>query len=72
MRFMNDLVHGQLSNPNRPLKLVLIGGEFIRNTFFSISTTLANDLITSHSLSQYSLISTVKDLILTTQSPMRS
>ena len=49
---MNDLGYGQLSNPNRLLKLVLMHVEIIENSFFDISTTLAKDFIASHSLSQ--------------------
>ena len=65
---MNDLGYGQLSNPNRSLKLVLMRVEIIENSFFDISTTLAKDLIASHSLSQFSQIPRVDDLILITQS----
>ena len=49
---MNDLGYGQLSNPNRSLKLVLMRVEIIENSFFDISTTLVKDFIASHSLSQ--------------------
>ena len=46
---MNDLGYGQLSNPNRSLRLVLMRVESMENSFFDISTTLAKDLIASHS-----------------------
>ena len=65
---MNDLGYGQLSNPNRSLKLVLMRVEIIGNSFSDISTTLAKDFIASHSLSQYPQISRVDDPILITQS----
>ena len=65
---MNDLGHGQLSNPNQSLKLVLMRVEIIENSFFDISTTLAKDFIASHSLSQSPKISRVDDPILITQS----
>ena len=65
---MNDLGYGQLSNPNESLKLVLIRVEIIKNSFFDISTTLAKDFITSHSLSQSPQIPRVDDPILITQS----
>ena len=65
---MNDLGYGQLSNPNRSLKLVLMRVEIIENSFFDIYTTLAKDFITSHSLSQSPQIPRVDDLILITQS----
>ena len=65
---MNDLGYGQLSNPNRSLKLVLMRVEIIENSFFDISTTLAKDFISSHSLSQSPQISRVDDPILITQS----
>ena len=65
---MNDLGHGQLSNPNRSLKLVLTRVEIIENSFFDISTTLAKDFIASHSLSQSIQIPRVDDPILITQS----
>ena len=64
---MNDLGHGQLSNPNQSLKLVLMRVEIIEN-FFDISTTLAKDFIASHSLSQSPQIPRVDDPILITQS----
>ena len=67
MRLMNDSGYGQLSNPNRPLKLVLMHVEFIRN-FSDISTTLAKDFITSHSLSQSPKIQRADDPILIAQS----
>ena len=63
---MNDLVYGQLSNPNRSLKLVLMRVEIIENSF-DISITLAKDFIASHSLSQSSQIPRVDDPILITQ-----
>ena len=65
---MNDLGYGQLSNPNRSLKLILMHVESIRNSFSDISNTLAKDFITSHSLSQSPQIPRVDDLILITQS----
>ena len=64
---MNDLGYGQLSNPNRSLKLVLMRVEIIENSF-DISTTLAKDFIASHYLSQSPQIQRVDDLILITQS----
>ena len=51
---MNDLGYGQPSNPNRPLKLVLMRVEIIENSFFDISTTLAKDFIASHSFESIS------------------
>ena len=63
---MNDLGYGQLSNPNRSLKLVLMRVKIIENSF-DISTTLAKDFITSHSLSQSPQILRVDDPILITQ-----
>ena len=48
---MNDLGYVQLSNPNRSLKLVLMLIEIIGNSS-NISTTLAKDIMASHSLSQ--------------------
>ena len=65
---MNDLGYGQVSNPNRSLKLVLMRVEIIENSFFDISTTLTEDFIASHSLSQSPQIPRVDDPILTTQS----
>ena len=65
---MNDLGYGQVSNPNRSLKLVLMRVEIIENSFLDISTTLAEDFIASHSLSQSPQIPRVDDPILTTQS----
>ena len=65
---MNDLGYGQLSNPNRSLKLVLMRVEIIENSFFDISTTLARDFIASHSLSQSPQISRADNPILITQS----
>ena len=62
---MNDLGYGQLSNPNRSLKLVLMPVEMIENSF-NISTTLAKDFITFHSLSQSPQILRVDDPILIT------
>ena len=64
---MNDLGYGQLSNPNRSLKLVLMRVEIIENSFFDISTTLAKDFIASHFLSQSPQIPRVDDPILITQ-----
>ena len=66
---MNDLGYGQLSNPNRSLKLVLMRVEIIENSF-GISITLAKDFIASHSLSQYPQIPRVDDPILITQSSL--
>ena len=66
---MNDLGYGQLSNPNRLLKLVLMRVEIIENSF-NISTTLAKDFIASHSLSQSPQISRKDDPILITQSSL--
>ena len=51
---MNDLGYGQLSKPNRSLKLVLMRVEIIENFFFDISTTLAKDFMTSHSFDSIS------------------
>ena len=51
---MNDLGSGQLSNPNRSLKLVLMRVEIIRNSFSDNSTTLAKDFIASHSFESIS------------------
>ena len=65
---MNDLGYGELSNPNRSLKLVLMHVEIIGNPFFDISTTLAKDFIESHSLSQSAQILRVDDPIMITQS----
>ena len=65
---MDDLGYGQLSNPNRSLKLVLMRVEIIENSFFDISTTLAKDFIASHFLSQSPQIPRVDDPILITQS----
>ena len=48
---MNDLGYDQMSNTNWSLKLILICGGIIGNSF-NISTTLANDSIASHCLSQ--------------------
>ena len=64
---MNDLGYGQLSNPNRSLKLVLVRVEIIENSFFDISTNLAKDFIASDSLSQSPQIPRVDDPILITQ-----
>ena len=65
---MNDLGYGQLSNPNRSLKLVLMRVEIIENSFFNISTTLAKDFIASYFLSQCAQIPRVDDPILIIQS----
>ena len=65
---MNELGYGQLSNPNRSLKLVLMYVEIIGNSLSDISTTLAKDFIASHSSSQSFQISRVKDLIVIIQS----
>ena len=64
---MNDLGYGQMSNPNRSLKLVLMHVEIIKNSF-DISTTLAKDFIASPSLSQSPQIPRVDDFILIAQS----
>ena len=64
---MNELGYGQLSNPNRSLKLVLMRVEIIGNSS-DISTTLAKDFIASHSLSQSPQIPRVDDPVLITQS----
>ena len=68
---MNDLGYGQLSNPNRSLKLVLIRVEIIGNSS-DISTILAKDFIASHSLSQSLEIPRVDDPIVITQSSSRT
>ena len=60
---MNDLGYGQLSNPNRSLKLVLMRVEIIKN-FSNISIILAKDFIASYSLSQSPQIPRVDDPIL--------
>ena len=65
---MNYLGYGQLSNPNRSLKLILKRIEIIENSFSDISTTLAKDFIASHSLSQSSQVPRAYDPILITQS----
>ena len=65
---MNALGYGQLSNPNRSFKSVLMRVEIIENSFFDISTTLVKDYIASHSLSQSPQILRVDDPILITQS----
>ena len=65
---MNGLGYGQLSNPNRTLKIVLIPVEIIGNSFSDISTTLAHDFIVSRSMSQSPQIPRVDDSILITQS----
>ena len=65
---MNDLGYGQLSNPNRSLKLVLMRVEIIGNSFSDISNTLAKDFIAFHSLSQSPQIPRVDDPILITES----
>ena len=46
---MNDLEYGQLSNPNRLLKLVLMVEKIMENSC-DIFTILAKDFILSHSL----------------------
>ena len=69
---MNDLGYGQLSNPNRSLKLVLMRVEIIENSFSDISNILAKDFIASHSLSRSPQISRVDDSILITQSSSRT
>ena len=70
MRLMNDLGYGQLSNPNRSLKLVLMCVENIGNSFSNISTALAKDFIASHSLSQSPQLRRANDPILITQSSL--
>ena len=65
---MNDLGCVQLSNLNQSLKLELMRVEIIENSFFDISTTLANNFIASHSLSQSPQVPRVDDPILITQS----
>ena len=65
---MNDLGYGQLSNPNRSLKLVLMRVKIIGNSFSNISTTLAKDFIASHSFESISSNTEVDDPILITQS----
>ena len=57
---MNDLGYGQLSNYNLSLKLILMRVEITGNSS-DISTTLANDFIASHSLSQSPQIPRVDD-----------
>ena len=64
---MNDLGYSQLSNPNWSVKLELMRVEIIKNSF-DISTTLANDFIEYHSLSQSPQIPRVDNPILITQS----
>ena len=59
--------YGQLSNPNRSFKLVLMCVEIIGNSFSDISTTLAKDFIVFHSLSQSPQILRADDPILITQ-----
>ena len=63
---MNDLGYGQLSNPDRSLKLVLMCVRNRKELFSHISTTLAKDFIASHSLGQYPQILRADDPILTT------
>ena len=65
---MNDLGYSQLSNLNQLLKLVLMRVEIIGNFFSDIFTTLGNDFIASHSLSQSPQIPRADDPILITQS----
>ena len=67
IKIINDLGYGQLSNPNRSLKLVLMRVEIIENSFSDISTTLAKYFIAYHSLSQSPQIPRVDDSILITQ-----
>ena len=69
-RLTNDLGYGQLSNPNRLLKLVLMYVEIIGNSFSDISTSLVNDFITSYSLSESPQIARADDPILITQSSL--
>ena len=65
---MNDLGYGQLSNPNRSLKLALMRVGNHRELFSNIFTTLVKDFVASHSLSQSPQILRVDDPILITQS----
>ena len=51
---MNDLGYGQLSKPNRSLKLVLMRVEIIENYFSDIFIILAKDFIASHSFESIS------------------
>ena len=61
-----------MPNPNWSLKLVLCLEEIIKNSFSNISTTLTNDFITSHFVSQSPQISSSGDPILTTQSYLKT
>ena len=69
---MNDLGYNQVSNPNESLKLVLMCGGNHWDSFFDIFTILAKDFIPSHSLSPSPQVPRVDDIILTTQSSMRT
>ena len=64
---MNDLGYGELSNPNRSLKLVLMCVEIIEipSLIFLLPWL---SFIASHSLSQSPQIPGVDDSILVTQS----
>ena len=57
--------YGQLSNPNFSLKLVLMCVEIIEKSS-DISTTLAQDFVSSHSLSQSPQIPRADDPLLIT------
>ena len=67
---MHLITYGQLSNPIRSLKLVLMRVEIIGNSFSDNSTTLAKDFLASHSLSQSPQILRADDLIFITQSSL--
>ena len=67
---MHLITYGQLSNPIRSLKLVLMRVEIIGNSFSDISTTLAKDFLASHSLSQSPQILRADDPIFITQSSL--
>ena len=64
---MNDVGYGQISYPNRSLKLVLMRVKIIGNSLSDISTTLAKDFIASHSLRQSPQIPRADDPILIIQ-----
>ena len=63
---MNDLGYNQLSNLDRSLELVLMRG----GNHQELIASLANDFITSHSLSQSPQISRTNGSILTIQSSL--
>ena len=65
---MNDLGYGQMLNPNRSLKLVLMRVGNHRDSFSDISTTLAKDFIATHYTSQSPQIPRADYPILITQS----